>query len=94
MKFTKISFKLLKSADGVIKCWSENLSNNILFETNREEEPTLLENMTFFIGQTHINVAPRKTEEVIRNVRIEDSSIPKACFFSTIIFKSNKGNYI
>ena len=80
MKFKKMTFKLLKSSNKIIECWS---NEEKLFETNIDEEPALLENMKFFIGgQTDIMAGSQRTlEGVIRNVRIENLPIPKAYFF-------------
>ena len=90
MKFTKIKFKLLKSANGTIQCWSNDTK---LFETEIDGKPQPLKNMKFFIGgQTNIKVNQWTPEGVIQNVRIEALPIPKACFFRTIIIESHIGD--
>ena len=79
MKFTKIKFKLLKSANRTIQCWS---NNEKLFETNIDKEPEVLENMKLFVGgQTDIIVASGTTKGIIQNIQIEDIPLQNACFF-------------
>ena len=75
MKFTKRTFKLLKSANGTIQCWS---NDGKLFETEIDGKPEPLENMKFFIGgQTNFPITNLTPKAVIRNVRIEE----QVCFF-------------
>ena len=75
MKRIKIKIKLVKSFSGTIQC----SINDEVFETKIKSEPKLLENMKFFIGgPSDISHVKKDTVKgVIRNLRIEETTIPK-----------------
>ena len=78
MKFTKIKFKLVKSVNGTIQYWLDKYD---FFETELND-PTMLENMKFFIGgQTTIKVNRRTIVGMIKNVRIEEVIESKESLF-------------
>ena len=75
MKHIKIKIKLVKSFSGTIQC----SINDEVFETKIKSEPKLLENMKFFIGRPRdiSHVKKDTVKGVIRNLRIEETTIPK-----------------
>ena len=78
MKRIKIKIKFVKSWNRTIQCWIDNE----FFETEIESEPKLLENMKFFIGGPSdiSHVAKDTVKGDIRNLRIEETTIPKQSF--------------